>query len=63
VKVSEVVDEPFSGCSISTKSSSYPKCVRCWHYREDVGAHAEDPELCSRCVENVNGSGEKRHFA
>lgn len=48
---------------VAVAVSAHAKCVRCWHYREDVGAHAEDPELCGRCVENVNGSGEKRRFA
>ncbi len=39
------------------------KCVRCWHYRPDVGTHAEHPELCGRCIENVDGAGEdRRHF-
>jgi isoleucyl-tRNA synthetase len=26
------------------------KCVRCWHWREDVGQHAEHPTLCGCCV-------------
>jgi isoleucyl-tRNA synthetase len=26
------------------------KCVRCWHWREDVGQYAEHPTLCGRCV-------------
>jgi len=43
--------------------SAHPKCVRCWHHREDVGRHPEHPELCSRCVENVAGEGEQREFA
>ncbi|WP_051130389.1 isoleucine--tRNA ligase [Arenimonas oryziterrae] len=47
---------------IFAKASSNPKCVRCWHYRADVGSHADDPELCGRCVENVNGSGESRRY-
>ncbi|MEZ5494114.1 MAG: isoleucine--tRNA ligase [Pseudomonadales bacterium] len=51
------------GLRVSVAASQHAKCVRCWHYREDVGAHAEDPELCGRCVENVNGAGERRHFA
>jgi isoleucyl-tRNA synthetase len=41
----------------------YAKCVRCWHRREDVGAHAEHPELCGRCVVNVDGPGETRRYA
>jgi len=26
------------------------KCVRCWNYRESVGADAAHPSLCNRCV-------------
>jgi len=43
--------------------SEHRKCVRCWHYRADVGSDAEHPELCGRCVENVVGSGEIRRVA
>jgi isoleucyl-tRNA synthetase len=39
------------------------KCERCWHYREDVGAAAEHPTLCGRCVSNLYGAGEARRFA
>tara|TARA_R110000772_G_scaffold54227_1_gene123860 strand:+ start:147656 stop:150460 length:2805 start_codon:yes stop_codon:yes gene_type:complete len=39
------------------------KCERCWHRREDVGRHAQHPTLCGRCVDNVEGPGEQRHFA
>ncbi len=40
-----------------------PKCVRCWHRRVDVGSHAAHPELCGRCVDNLDGAGEIRRFA
>lgn len=43
--------------------SVHGKCVRCWHYREDVGVHADHPEICGRCVENVSGAGESRRVA
>jgi len=43
--------------------TTQPKCERCWHRREDVGADAGHPGLCGRCVENVAGSGELRRFA
>ncbi len=39
------------------------KCERCWHRREDVGRHTQHPTLCGRCVDNVDGQGEQRHFA
>jgi isoleucyl-tRNA synthetase len=43
--------------------SEHQKCVRCWHYRADVGSDPEHPEICGRCVENVCGAGEIRHVA
>ena len=50
---------------ISAKKSDAEKCVRCWHFRDDVGENSEHPELCLRCVENVSedGEGESRHYA
>ncbi len=48
---------------IVARATEAAKCVRCWHYRADVGRHADHPELCGRCVENVEGAGEdRRHF-
>jgi isoleucyl-tRNA synthetase len=47
---------------IVVKPSDAAKCVRCWHKRPDVGKHADHPELCGRCVENVTGSGETRRY-
>jgi isoleucyl-tRNA synthetase len=51
------------GFWLEAKPSQHPKCVRCWHHREDVGTHPEHPELCGRCVENVVGKGEQRRYA
>jgi isoleucyl-tRNA synthetase len=39
------------------------KCVRCWQRRDDVGSHAAHPEICGRCVDNVEGAGERRLWA
>jgi isoleucyl-tRNA synthetase len=41
----------------------HAKCERCWHVREDVGANAEHPTLCGRCVSNLYGAGEARSCA
>lgn len=49
--------------AIEVAASTAPKCERCWHYRADVGTHAEHAGLCSRCVSNLFGAGEKRVFA
>jgi len=51
------------GLRVSVTASEDPKCDRCWHHREDVGSHKEHETLCGRCVENVDGEGEKRAFA
>lgn len=48
---------------ILVASTTQPKCERCWHYRQDVGHHAEHPTLCKRCVTNLYGAGEERHYA
>ena len=50
------------GLRVEVKKSEHEKCVRCWHLREDVGANADHPELCLRCVDNVEGDGEQRQF-
>jgi len=59
----DAVSTELEGLKIKVLASEHDKCVRCWHYKEDVGAHAEHPELCGRCVENIDGEGEIRHFA
>ena len=47
---------------VSASVSDAAKCVRCWHRRDDIGTHAEHPELCGRCVSNVEGPGENRRW-
>jgi len=48
---------------IEVSPSAAKKCERCWHYRDDVDAHAEHPGLCGRCVSNLHGEGEARTHA
>jgi isoleucyl-tRNA synthetase len=48
---------------IVVRPSTDAKCVRCWHRRADVGSDPSHPELCARCVVNVDGAGETRQFA
>jgi isoleucyl-tRNA synthetase len=50
------------GDAVTASVSAKPKCIRCWHHRDDVGSHAEHPEICGRCVSNVEGPGETRLF-
>ena len=57
------VETEIKGIKMHVSSSSHDKCVRCWHHREDVGRHDKHPELCGRCVENVDDEGESRRYA
>jgi isoleucyl-tRNA synthetase len=60
-QVAEVASEADE--AIAVTASSAPKCERCWHYRAEVGSHADHPTLCGRCHSNLFGAGEKRTFA
>ncbi|MYM73344.1 isoleucine--tRNA ligase [Duganella sp. FT134W] len=60
-KVTEVASEAEEAVTVA--ASTAEKCERCWHYRADVGAHADHPTLCGRCYSNLFGAGEKRKFA
>ncbi|GAB4361669.1 MAG: isoleucine--tRNA ligase [Gammaproteobacteria bacterium] len=59
----EAVETSLEGLRLKVTPSTHRKCVRCWHRREDVGDNADHPELCGRCVENVEGQGEERLYA
>jgi isoleucyl-tRNA synthetase len=48
---------------IEVVASAHQKCERCWHYRDDVGSDAAHPTICGRCVSNLFGEGEARHYA
>jgi isoleucyl-tRNA synthetase len=51
------------GVWVHARPSSHAKCIRCWHHREDVGRDPRHPEICGRCVLNVEGPGEERRYA
>ncbi len=47
---------------ISVQATSKSKCVRCWHYTDDVQTEGEHAGLCARCESNLFGAGETRQF-
>ena len=57
---SDIISLEAGKISVSVSASSHEKCIRCWHYRADVGSNAQHPEICLRCVDNVEGPGETR---
>src|SRR5476649_369429 len=60
-RVVKVASEAEEGVDVI--ASTYLKCERCWHYCDDVGASAEHPGLCGRCITNLFGNGETRSAA
>jgi isoleucyl-tRNA synthetase len=52
-----------STLKVNVKASPATKCDRCWHYSDDVGHNPDHPALCGRCISNLHGAGEVRHFA
>ena len=48
-------------CTIT--NSTNKKCIRCWHHDPSIGESELHPEICQRCISNVDGDGEERKFA
>lgn len=63
VRPEDATEAEIVGVWIKVNASAHAKCIRCWHHRADVGQNNNHPELCLRCVENVDGTGEIRHYA
>jgi isoleucyl-tRNA synthetase len=51
------------GLLLNIVPSAEEKCERCWHHRPEVGTIEAHTSLCQRCVDNVDGEGEVRHYA
>ena len=51
-----------SGVWILVRPTDDQKCVRCWQRRPDVGEDSRHPQLCRRCVSNIEGPGEVREY-
>jgi isoleucyl-tRNA synthetase len=59
----DAVTTEVNGLSLTLSPSSFEKCERCWHHREDIGENTDHPKICYRCVKNIEGEGEQRQFA
>jgi isoleucyl-tRNA synthetase len=60
--VEVLADDAAKDIAVLAAPTTKVKCVRCWQRRADVGVDAEHPELCARCVSNVDGPGEDRRW-
>jgi isoleucyl-tRNA synthetase len=41
--------------AVKVEKSTFPKCERCWNYRESVGQDKDHPTICVRCAAVVKG--------
>lgn len=62
-KTSDALETPNAELFVLVEKSEDQKCTRCWHHKAEVGKDPKHPELCNRCIENVDGNGEARHYA
>lgn len=62
-KPTDAVATEMKGLYVFAKATEKAKCARCWHHRDEVGTITGHDELCQRCVDNIHGAGEVRHFA
>jgi isoleucyl-tRNA synthetase len=60
--VQVLADDAAKDIAVLAAPTQKRKCVRCWHHREDVGSVDAHPQLCGRCVSNVEGEGEARKW-
>jgi len=61
--VGDLPESSLSGLRVAVSHSTATKCVRCWHFIEDVGDQEDHPEVCGRCIDNISGVGETRAHA
>lgn len=52
-----------TGLGIDVRACEFEKCARCWHRCEDIGQDRNHPELCGRCIGNLEDRFEVRSFA
>jgi len=62
-KPADAIETTVEGLWLSLAASEHARCDRCWHQTPEVGSNDEHPELCDRCVDNVDGEGETRLYA
>jgi isoleucyl-tRNA synthetase len=57
-----IADDAAKDLVVLATPTTKAKCVRCWHRRADVGSDPVHPEICGRCVSNIEGPGEDRRW-
>ena len=61
-KTADAIASSVTGLSLVLSASEHARCDRCWHQTTEVGRDETHPELCERCIVNVDGEGEQRLY-
>ncbi len=59
----DACDTDLNELKVAVAKASGNKCVRCYHVLDSVGSVDAHPEICPRCVTNIEQGGEGREFA
>jgi isoleucyl-tRNA synthetase len=62
-KPNDAVNSELEGLALFVEPTEHARCDRCWHQTAEVGQDETHPELCGRCIDNIDGEGEHRHYA
>jgi isoleucyl-tRNA synthetase len=52
----EIIRSDSPELRVLVRKAAGEKCERCWHWETDVGAHAEHPTICARCVAAISNA-------
>tara|TARA_B110000444_G_scaffold260718_1_gene308915 strand:+ start:11598 stop:14417 length:2820 start_codon:yes stop_codon:yes gene_type:complete len=59
----DIISTEMEGLKVKVTKTDYIKCQRCWHHVENIGSNKDHPNICNRCLQNVEGEGEMRLYA
>lgn len=59
----DIISTEMEGLKVKVKKTDYIKCQRCWHHVENIGSNKDHPNICNRCIQNLEGEGEIRIYA
>jgi isoleucyl-tRNA synthetase len=56
----DVISTEIEGLKVKVTKTDHIKCQRCWHHVGNIGFNEDHPNICNRCVQNIEGEGEIR---
>ena len=56
----DIISTEIDGLKVQVTKTDHIKCQRCWHHVENIGFNEDHPNICNRCLQNIEGEGEIR---